>query len=153
MSTPTAQRGSASGDIALGWRCLDAVIWLWRRLRIRALRPYAGYVLVLFSFLLVGLLAVGVALLAWESIHEFDPIMVELLGFSWENYELILSEAYYFRTFARTLGISIVVTLVSVALVLVLSRQLAATRRFRPRPATVPLRPRRPRAGRAAGRP
>ena len=128
MSAPTAQHGSASGDIALGWRCLDAVIWLWRRIRIRALRPYAGYVLVLSSFLLVGLLAVGVALLAWESIHEFDPVMVELLGFSWENYELILSEPYYFRTFARTLGISIVVTLVSVALALPLAYTMVRTR-------------------------
>ena len=128
MSAPTALHGSASGDIALGWRCLDAVIWLWHRLRIRALRPYAGYVLVLFSFLLVGLLAIGVALLAWESIHEFDPVMVELLGFSWENYELVLSEPYYFRTFARTLGISIVVTLVSIALALPLAYTMVRTR-------------------------
>ena len=127
MSAPTLQDATARRDIALGWRGLDAVIWLWRQVRVRELRPYAGYVLILFSVLLVGLLAVGIGLLAWESIHEFDPIMVELHDFSWENYELILSEPYYFRTFGRTIGISIVVTLVSVTLALPLAYTMVRT--------------------------
>ncbi len=127
MSVSPTQDAPASRDIALGWRVLDVMIWLWRYLRVRKLRPYAGYVLILFSFLLVGLLAIGIALLAWESIHEFDPIMVQLLGFSWEHYDLILSEAYYFRTFARTIGISIVVTLVAVTLALPLAYTMVRT--------------------------
>ena len=119
---------TSNHDVALGWRLLDAVIWLWRAVRITKLRPHAGYFLILLSVSLVALLAVGIAFLAWDSIHAFDTVLSELGDLSTENYDLIFSEPYYWRTFARTIGISILVTAVAVFMALPLAYTMVRTR-------------------------
>ena len=128
MNGSTVRDSFARPDIALGWRVLDVVIWLWQRVRIRQIRPYAGYFLILPSVLLVSLLAIGVGFVAWESIHAFDPILSRLLGLSAENYLLIFSEPYYWRTFGRTIGVSIVVIFVAIVMALPLAYTMVRTR-------------------------
>jgi putative spermidine/putrescine transport system permease protein len=96
------------------------------------MRPFAGYVLVVPSLLLVGLLIGGIVYLGWQSFHQLDPILQTSGKFSTENYETALSSSYYLHVFGRTLAISVLATVISVSLAFPLAYTMVRTHdRFR----------------------
>jgi putative spermidine/putrescine transport system permease protein len=118
-------------SVALGWRLVDALVWLWRTLRLARLGGATGYALVLPGAAFVGVLGASLAYLAWLSIHSFDPFLFKQGGFSFENYRH-LENSYYVGAFERTIVVSIVVTLLALALGLPLAYSIVRSRsRFR----------------------
>jgi putative spermidine/putrescine transport system permease protein len=109
-------RGS---DIAFGWRVIDAVIWLGRKLRLERLAPARPYLMVAPAFLLVSLLAVGIVYLGWLSIHSYDTFLLKQGPISAEQYRRLIeppSGEFYMNTLSRTLTMSLLVTFASMVL-------------------------------------
>ena len=121
MNHPITGPSSPHPDIAIGWRVLDAVIWMWQKVRVPRLRRFAGYFLVAPSVALIGVLAAGIVYLTWQSLHELDPVLQETGEFSTENYTLLVTDDYFIEAFARTLLVSTIVTVSAVILSLPLA--------------------------------
>ncbi|HEV8421271.1 MAG TPA: hypothetical protein VGR13_07955, partial [Actinomycetota bacterium] len=107
---PPMQRGEARYiDVAFGWRIVDGIVALRRRMALLRLRPAFPYLLLLPGLALVSVLAVGVIDLFWKSIHGFDPFLREQGPLSLAQYRRLLAGAdggYYRGILGRTLLVS-----------------------------------------------
>ncbi|HFQ15329.1 MAG TPA: ABC transporter permease [Rhodobacteraceae bacterium] len=109
-------RGS---DIAFGWRVIDAIILVARKLHLERLARVRPYLLVAPALLLVSLLAVGIFYLGWLSIHSYDTFLLKQGPVSAEQYRRLFeppSGAFYMNTLQRTLIMSVLVTFSSMLL-------------------------------------
>jgi len=102
-------------DVALGWRVLDIVIRL-RGTRRRGPSRLWKYVLLAPAVAMVSLLAVGLVLLLWRSLHTFDPFLYQQGEASLANYEALLDSPAVGTTFARTFGMAAATTIVAMLL-------------------------------------
>lgn len=119
-------------DVAFGWRIVDAVVAVRRRLAVPSLRPAFPYLLLLPGLTLVALLGAGVIDLLWKSAHTFDPFLRDQGPFSAAQYRRLLTGkdgAYYAGILARTLAVSALVTIGAVAVGLVVSYFVVRLRR------------------------
>jgi len=123
-------------DVAFGWRIVDAIVAARRRLARRAPRSALPYLLLIPAIALVAVLAVGVIDLSWKSIHSFDPFLREQGPLSLAQYRRLLlgtDGGYYRGILARTLLVSALVSMGSVAVGLVASYFLVRLPRRTPR--------------------
>lgn len=79
---------------------------------------WVGYLLLVPGVVLVSLLFVGMILLAWYSVLTFDPIEILVYELTLENWHRIATGSGYHTIFLRTLVLTTVVTVLSVALAL-----------------------------------
>lgn len=118
-------------DVAFGWRLIDGLITLRRLAGVDRLEPVRPYIMLAPAVLLVSLLAIGLLYLGWLSIHGFDAYLFEQGPFSLEQYRRLVdppSGPFYQQTLARTLTISILVTIASVAMGLPVAYFIVRTR-------------------------
>lgn len=119
-------------DVALGWRIVDVLILLRRKLSIASFRPAVPYLLILPAILFVGVLAVGLVDLFWKSIHDFDPFLRDQKGLSLSQFRRLLTGgdgAYYRSILGRTVLICLIVTAGAVSVGLVVSYFIVRTPR------------------------
>jgi putative spermidine/putrescine transport system permease protein len=113
--------GSALGapgrsDVAFGWRVLDGAIAVKERLRFGGRGRMGAAPLLLPGLLLVSLLAAGIVLLAWRSLHAFDPFLFKQGGLSTVNYRELAETPLVREVFVRTVMMALVTTAIAVAL-------------------------------------
>jgi putative spermidine/putrescine transport system permease protein len=100
---------------------VDAAIALKERLPRRLYQHppnWVGYVLLVPAIALVGLLFVGLLLLGYYSLLTFDPVEILVYEFTVENWQEVLTTGGYHTIFVRTLALTTLVTVLSVALAL-----------------------------------
>jgi putative spermidine/putrescine transport system permease protein len=68
--------------------------------------------------MLVSLLAAGLGLLLWYSLHSFDPFLARAGGFTTDNYRTVIESSFYRTTLVRTILLSSIVTVIAVLLAL-----------------------------------
>ncbi|WP_258187665.1 ABC transporter permease [Trinickia symbiotica] len=82
--------------------------------------------------LFLGLLVVPMIMIALLSFHAFDGTLGILPAYTWANYSEVLGDPYYHDIFARTAGLALIVTALSIALgvpeTLILARMKAPWR-------------------------
>ncbi len=114
----TVDRDRRRSDVAWGWRVLDVVIALRRRLDVDRLEPYRPYLMLAPAVALVTLLAGGIVYLVYLSFHSFDTFLLRQGPWSLEQYRRLVeppSGAFNLQTLQRTLVISVLVTVGAVA--------------------------------------
>lgn len=100
-------------DVAFGWRIIDAIIALGKKLRVERLARVRPYLMVAPAFLLVSLLAVGIFYLGWLSIHSYDSFLLKQGPISTDQYRRLVeppSGEFYANTLWRTMTMSLAVT-------------------------------------------
>jgi putative spermidine/putrescine transport system permease protein len=102
-------------DVAFGWRVIDAAIAVKERLS-SGRRRLGAVPLVLPGVMLVSLLAVGIALLAWRSFHEFDPFLFQQGDLSTVNYREVVETPLIREVFLRTILMALITTTIAIAL-------------------------------------
>jgi putative spermidine/putrescine transport system permease protein len=109
---------SARADVALGWRLLDGVIGVRRRLRWRGrVIRLPRATMVLPGVALIGLLAWGIGSLVWKSFHGYDSYLGQQGAVSLDQYRELFSGANadaYRTVLIRTVVISALVTVTSI---------------------------------------
>lgn len=110
-------RAASGDDVAIGWRVLDAVIAARRRIGRRG-RRLTSALMVLPGVALVSVLVAGVVLLAWRSVHAFDPFMFQQGPLSLENYREIVETPLHREIFLRTLMMAAITTVIAIAVAL-----------------------------------
>jgi len=108
-----------SSDVAFGWRIIDGIIALGKKLRVEKLAKARPYLMVAPAFLLVSLLAVGIFYLGWLSIHSYDSFLLKQGPISTEQYRRLVeppSGEFYINTLWRTINMSLLVTATSMLL-------------------------------------
>lgn len=121
-------RSPRRGDVPLAWLFLDAVVWVFRGLRLHRLGPVAGYVMVAPAILAVGSLAAGVIYLTWTAFHEFDAFLNVQGGLSTENFTQAFASEYHRKILFRTLYISVLVTILAVIIAMPLAYTMVRSR-------------------------
>ncbi len=109
----TVDRDRRRSDVAWGWRLLDVLIALRRRLGVDRLEPYRPYLMLAPALALVTLLAGGIVYLVYLSFHSFDTFLLRQGPWSLEQYRRLVeppSGAFNLQTLQRTLVISVLVT-------------------------------------------
>lgn len=116
------------GDVAARWLVLDAIVWLFRTLRLRRLGRATGYVMVAPGLAVVGVLAASLVYLTWIALHKFDAYLFQQRGFSLENFREAIRSGYYRNIFVRTLEVSCAVTAAALAIALALAYTMVRSR-------------------------
>lgn len=107
--------------LALTWGLMDRAIGLKERLPREFYQSppnWLGYLLLVPALVLVGLLFVGMLMLAGYSVLTFDPIEILVYEFTLENWHRVLTTSGYHTIFLRTFVLTTIVTVLSVALAL-----------------------------------
>ncbi|GAB7092586.1 hypothetical protein JCM18237_28570 [Halorubrum luteum] len=102
-------------------RAVDRAISLKERLPSELYRDppsWFGYLLISFGVALISLLFIGMVILLYYSVLVSDPFEFIIYEFTVENWLQILSAGGIHRIFARTIGLTLVVTVISVGLAL-----------------------------------
>ncbi len=124
-------RTSRAPDVGWGWRLLDVVIAVRRRLGADRLEPYRPYLMLAPALALVTLLAGGIVYLVYLSFHSFDTFLFRQGPWSFEQYRRLVeppSGDFNLQTLQRTLVISLLVTVGAVALGLPVAYFIVRTR-------------------------
>ncbi len=124
-------RTSRAPDVGWGWRLLDVVIAVRRRLGADRLEPYRPYLMLAPALALVTLLAGGIVYLVYLSFHSFDTFLFQQGPWSFEQYRRLVeppSGDFNLQTLQRTLVISLLVTVGAVALGLPVAYFIVRTR-------------------------
>lgn len=103
------------------WKVVDALIAAKKALPSRFYQSpptWMGYLLVLPGFLLVSFLFVGMFILTYYSFLTYDSIEFIVYEFTLENWETLLGRSGYYSIFIRTISLSLLITVLSVALAL-----------------------------------
>jgi putative spermidine/putrescine transport system permease protein len=125
------ESGPRPTDVAFRWRVIDGLIALRRWLKLDRLESIRPYLMLAPALLLVTLLAGGIFYLVYLSFHSFDTFLLEQGPWSLEQYRRLLeppSGGFNLQTLQRTLVISILVTVGSVALGLPVAYFIVRTR-------------------------
>lgn len=106
-----------SGRPAMGWRAVDGLVALRRRLHVRRTAA-VPYLQVAPAVLLGAVLAYGLGYMVYVSFHAYDSFLAEQGPFSTSEYARLFSSANtsYLQTLVRTLVVSVIVTAVSALL-------------------------------------
>jgi putative spermidine/putrescine transport system permease protein len=110
---------SRPADLAFGWRLVDGLIAIRKRIAPALGGPWVPYAMVLPALVLVAILVYGLGNLAWQSFHAFDAFRGTEGDWSLEQYRKLyegpLSD-HIFHTILRTVGLSVAATITNVAL-------------------------------------
>jgi putative spermidine/putrescine transport system permease protein len=116
-------------DAPVGWAVLDGIEWL-RRKALPEHRESAGRVVMLMpAMVLLSLLIWGVAALIEKSFHTFDPIFLVQGPWSLDQYATLIHDPQFKTVLIRTVSMSLVCSIMTLALALPLSFHMAALRR------------------------
>jgi putative spermidine/putrescine transport system permease protein len=120
ITTEPDRRESASGrrDVAFGWRFVDILVAVGRKVSLGRARWVLPYLLILPAAVLIGLLAAGVAYMMWLGFHAFENSAASG-GWSLDNYRRLFTgfaASSYRNALVRTTVTSILVTISAVAL-------------------------------------
>jgi putative spermidine/putrescine transport system permease protein len=125
------ESGPRPTDVAFRWRVIDGLIALRRWLKLDRLESIRPYLMLAPALLLVTLLAGGIFYLVYLSFHSFDTFLLKQGPWSLEQYRRLVeppSGDFNLQTLQRTLVISILVTVGSVALGLPVAYFIVRTR-------------------------
>ncbi len=103
------------------WKAEDTLIDVKRLLPERFYQSpptWMGYVLIIPGFLLVSFLFVGMFILTAYSFLTHDPFEFIIYEFTLENWETLLGRRGYYAIFVRTIGLSLLITALSVVFAL-----------------------------------
>jgi putative spermidine/putrescine transport system permease protein len=115
--------------VTIGWALLDAVDWV-RRKALPDHRRSAGKVLMLVpAFTLLCLLIWGVLALVAKSFHTYDPILLAQGPWSLDQYASLVHDPQFATVLSRTVWMSLLCSVLTVALALPLSVYMAKMRR------------------------
>lgn len=106
-------------DVAFGWRIVDVLVAVGRRVRLGRARGLLPYLLILPAALLIGLLAVGVGYMMWLGFHSLQTLTSSGGGWSLDNYRRLFTgfaAASYRNALVRTIVTSLLVTVSAVIL-------------------------------------
>lgn len=112
-----AWRAGGRADVAVGWRLVDALIAVHRRLSPRRRPAAAPYVMLGPALAVVSVLGVGLVYLVWASFHGFDTFLFRQGRLSIGQYQTLFAgpvAPYYRGVIVRTFVIALVVTVASV---------------------------------------
>lgn len=101
------------------WRIEDKIIAVKQKLPARFYRSppdWLGYWFLLPSLILVGSIVIGLLFLLHDSFLQFSSLEGITDQYTTENWRSFFSSGSYMRVFLRTLGLSAVITLVSICL-------------------------------------
>jgi putative spermidine/putrescine transport system permease protein len=116
------------GRVSAGWRIIDALISLRRsRLGLRA-RKVGPVLLVAPAVALVSVLAVGIGILAWGSVHAYDTFLGVQGKFSLSQYSAIVSDQQFKTDLGRTLAMASLTAAIAVVLAIPFSLVMARSR-------------------------
>lgn len=124
MRQPDAGRWD---DVAFGWHALDRILAVKARLTVKEGSRIPHYLMLVPGVLLVAILAYGLVLLGWRSFHSFDPLFHEQGGFSLENYQALWDDSSVRESVVRTVGTSLVASVVAVTCALPFAYTMART--------------------------
>jgi putative spermidine/putrescine transport system permease protein len=123
---------SRGADVAVGWRLLDGIIAIRRRMRWRGRTiRLPKYALVIPGVVFVGILAWGLGSLVWKSFHAYDSYLGRQGGLSLDQYRTLFAgeNAEFYRTvLIRTITISALVTVTSIVGAIPVSYLVVRTR-------------------------
>ncbi len=116
--------------VGVGWRILDVAVAARRRLAIRRTAA-VPYIQVAPAVLVSATLAYGLVYMLYISLHSYDAFTAAQGGFSLSQYERLFSasNSSYAQILVRTLELSALVTLLSVALALPTAYAIVRTSR------------------------
>jgi putative spermidine/putrescine transport system permease protein len=115
--------------IAPGWRVVDALISLRRSSLGQGVGRVGPLLLVGPAIALVALLAVGVAFLAWKSLHAYDTFLGVQGAFGFSEYSAVVRDQQFQTDLVRTLSMSTLTAAIAVLLALPYSIVMARSRR------------------------
>lgn len=121
---PRAERN----DVAFGWRFVDVLVAITRRSG-RTGRRIGSFLMILPGLALASLLVAGLVLLAWKSLHAFDPFLFEQGAFSFENYRDVLDDPLIRTVFIRTALMAFLTTAIAILVALPLAYVMTRTTR------------------------
>jgi putative spermidine/putrescine transport system permease protein len=114
--------------VSVGWRIVDGLISARRsRLGLRA-RKVGPVLLVAPAVALVSVLAVGIGILAWGSVHAYDTFLGTQGAFSLSQYSAIVSDEQFRTDFGRTLAMASLTGAIAVVLAIPFSLVMARSR-------------------------
>ncbi len=108
-------------DVHPGWRLVDGLVAVSRRVRLGRFGGAVGYLLIAPAALLMGVLLVGLVWLTWRSFHSFDPYYQKQGGLSLQQYRHATTGfigSFYMHTLKQTFLVSVAVTASSILLAL-----------------------------------
>jgi putative spermidine/putrescine transport system permease protein len=114
--------------VSARWRVVDALIALrrsWLGLRARKIGPV---LLVVPAVALVSVLAVGIGILAWGSLHAYDTFLGLQGKFSLGQYSAIVSDTQFKTDLTRTLAMASLTAAIAVLLAIPFSLVMARSR-------------------------
>jgi ABC-type spermidine/putrescine transport system permease subunit I len=114
--------------IGLGWRIVDVLISVRRSAVGRSLRRAVPLFLLVPAIALVGLLAVGIGLLAWGSLHEYDTFLGLQGSFGFSQYSTVVRDEQFQTDLVRTVAMACITAVVAVLLAIPFSLVLARSR-------------------------
>lgn len=113
----TAESTSRRPDVALGWRLVDVLVAIGRRVRLGRRAGALPYLLVVPAVVMVGLLAGGLGYMIWTSFHALDTATNTQGGWSLEQYRRLLTgpaAASYRKILIRTVLTSLLIMVLAV---------------------------------------
>jgi putative spermidine/putrescine transport system permease protein len=114
-------------QVGVGWHIVDGLISL-RRSRVgQALGKHKSILLVLPAVALVCVLAAGIGILAWGSIHEYDTFLAVPGDLSLTQYSQVISDEQFQTDLVRTLVMGSLTALIAVGLAIPFSLVMART--------------------------
>jgi putative spermidine/putrescine transport system permease protein len=121
MIATETEKGARSGrrDVAFGWRIIDVLVAIGRKVSLGRARWILPYILILPAAILIGLLAAGVAYMMWLGFHTFQNLAAGSGDWSLDNYRRLFTgfaASSYRNALVRTTVTSILVTISAVAL-------------------------------------
>lgn len=113
----------------VGWRLVDALIAVRKAGARIGLGRVGGVLLLLPAAALLAFLIAGLFTLVSHSLHEYDSFLREEGAFSTTQYSTVIEDQHFREVLVRTVGMSVVTTLVTLALAVPFAVTMARTPR------------------------
>lgn len=113
----------------LGWRGVDALIAVRRAGAKVGLGRVGGVLLLLPALALMAFLLIGLVTLISHSLHQYDTFRLKGGAFSFEQYESVWKDPHFREVLVRTLWMSGLTTVITLALAIPFAITMARSRR------------------------
>jgi putative spermidine/putrescine transport system permease protein len=116
-------------DAPVGWAVLDGIEWLRKKVLPTQRESVSRVLMLMPALVLLALLIWGVASLIEKSFHTFDPVMLVQGPWSLDQYAALVHAPQFKGILIRTVSMSLVCSIATLALALPLSFFMAGLRR------------------------
>lgn len=129
MEAATASLAGRRPSRGLGWRSVDGLIAVRRAGARIGLGRVGGVLLLLPAAALLAFLVIGLVTLVTHSLHGYDSFLREEGAFGTSQYSSVIDDNHFREVLVRTVGMSVVTTLITLALAVPFAITMARTRR------------------------